>query len=69
MLPQVPQLPLSIFRSRQIPLQLARPPGQFSEQAEVLHTWPGAQMFPQAPQLKVSDLRSRQLLSHWVSPA
>ena len=67
--PHMPQWPLSVARSRQVPEQLVVPAPQETTQAPMEQTWPAAQAVPQAPQWLMSVCRSRQTPEHSVWPA
>jgi len=62
--PQLPQLPLSVLRSAQRPLQRVEPVGHSATQTPLpLHVGVAAgQALPQAPQLLLSVLMSTQML-------
>ena len=57
--PQEPQLSLSVFRLRQVPLHMVSLAGQ--AHWPLVQPVPAGQMVPQAPQLLMSLFKSRQL--------
>jgi hypothetical protein len=57
----MPQLLLSVWRSRQTPEQLVVPATHETEHVPAEHTCPEAQVRPHAPQFKRSVWRSRHV--------
>ena len=69
MLPQAPQLPVSVGRFTQEPLQLVVPFGHETAQAPPEQTWFTVQDEAQSPQWLLSDWRLTQTPLHSVYPA
>ncbi len=65
----MPQLLLSVSRSRQTPEQFMVPAPQVTEHTPEEHTWPDAHPTPQAPQLLLSVWRSLHTPEQLVVPA
>ena len=68
MVPQAPQLLLSVVLSVQVPLQLANPDWQVRPQVPPEHTYPAGQTLEQVPQLPLSVLVSTQVPLQFISP-
>ena len=68
-MPHAPQLPLSVVRSRQTPLQSVRPAEHDVVHVLALQMRPGAQIVPHAPQFVLSLVRSRHAPEQSVVPA
>ena len=65
----MPQLPLSVVRSRHTPEQLVVPDTQLTVHTPAEHTWPDAHARPHMPQLLLSVVRSRHAPEQFVVPA
>ena len=67
-MPQLPQLLLSVRRSRQTPEHAVRPVPQLITHVLPVQTSPPPHLVPQAPQLLLSVVRSRQTPVQLESP-
>jgi len=66
--PHAPQLPLSVVRSRQTPLQLVKPAEHDVVHLLALQMRPGGHTVPHAPQFVSSFVRSRHAPPQSVVP-